>query len=309
MNAPRITVVGAAGGVGSALAHLLLTAPDPYELALIGRHPDSVSGLLMDAESLAPLGRTRLVTRGGAADLHDADVVVMAAAAPFVPRTARVEALDLNAEVVHPYFRELAKLPPDWPGHVIVVTNPVDVFAGWLCRCGRIDRRRVLGYAWNDTLRLRAAVARALDEDPADVTAWVVGEHGDAFVALFDRILVRGAPVRLPAAARARILAELRGFYTRWGRLGVTRTTEWTTAGGVARMIHDLVHGHPASWPASVGLDGEYGLRDVHVGVPVAVGARGLPEVVEWELAPDEYAVLHHAAALVRDRVAALGRL
>ncbi|GLF92992.1 lactate/malate family dehydrogenase [Streptomyces yaizuensis] len=309
MRTPKVTIVGAAGGVGASLTHLLLQAREPYELALIGRSPQSIACLLMDAQSLAPLGRAPVVRAGEIADFHDSDVVVVSASVPLTGWAPRVDSLAGNAEIVHPYFREIAKISADWRGHVIVVTNPIDVFSSWLRRHARIGRARILGYSWNDSLRLRVAVARALGEDAADITAWVIGEHGDAFVPLFDRILVGGRRVGLSRRQRAHIRADLRGFYARWSRLGVSRTTVWTTAGGVARMIHDLTRGRPVDWTASVALNGEYGVRDVNVGVPVALDARGVLGVVEWDLEEPDRVVLGHAASLVRERVESLGRL
>ncbi|MFI1016017.1 malate dehydrogenase [Streptomyces sp. NPDC020965] len=309
MKPPKVTIVGAAGGVGASLAHLLVNAHDPYEIALIGRSPQSVTCLLMDAASLAPLGRTPIVRHGETRDFHDSDIIVITASVPLTAWAPRADSLADNAEVVHPYFREIAKISADWRGHVIVVTNPIDVFSSWLRRYAQIDRSRILGYSWNDSLRLRVAVARALGEDAADITAWVIGEHGDAFVPLFDRILVAGEPVRLSTPQCETILADLRTFYTRWGRLGIPRTTEWTTAAGVARMIHDITHGWPVQWTASVALNGEYGLSDVNVGVPVAMDAQGVLGVVEWNLEASQHAALERAAAVVRDRVDGLGGL
>ncbi|MFI2209547.1 malate dehydrogenase [Streptomyces sp. NPDC020141] len=309
MKPPKVTIVGAAGGVGACLAHLLINAQDPYEIALIGRSPQSVACLLMDSASLAPLGRTPIVGHGETQDFHDSDVIVIAASVPLTAWAPRAESMAGNAEVVHPYFREIAKISADWRGHVIVVTNPIDVFSCWLQQHARIDRSRVLGYSWNDSLRLRVAVAKALGEDPADITAWVIGEHGDAFVPLFDRILAGGKPVRLSTRQRESALADLRTFYTRWGRLGIARTTVWTTAGGVARMIQDITGRRPVEWTASVALNGEYGVRDVNVGVPVAMDAGGGLAVVEWDLEPSQHAALQRAASVVRQLVDGLGGL
>ncbi|MEO3977809.1 hypothetical protein [Streptomyces sp. CAU 1734] len=309
MKPPKITVVGAAGGVGSALTHLLISAPDPYEIALIGRSPESVTGLLMDAESLAPLGGVPTVTPGGPEDFHDSDVIVVAASVPLSARVSRTDSMAANAETVHPYFRAMTGLPASWGGHVIVVTNPIDVLSGWLQRHARIDRSRVLGYSWNDSLRLRVAVARVIGADAPAVTAWAIGEHGEALVPLLDRIRAGGRRVCLCAERRAEVLTDLYGHYARWGRLGVRRTTPWTTAGGVARMIHDLTRGGAPGWTASMAMDGEYGLHDVSVGVPVTRAARGTLRAVEWELEEPEHAALRHAASLIRRRVDSLGGL
>lgn len=93
------------------------------------------------------------------------------------------------------------------------------------------------------------------------------------------------------------------------GGVGRARTTVWTTASGVARMIRDLTHGRSADWTASVALHGEYGLSDISVGVPVTMDAGGVLRVVEWDLDGAERTALHQAASLVRQRVDGLGAL
>ncbi|MFE3022058.1 malate dehydrogenase [Streptomyces sp. NPDC059256] len=309
MKTPKVTIVGAAGGVGACLAHLLVNARIPYEMALIGRRAQSITCLLMDSESLALLGRAPIVRRGGIDDFHDSDIVVITASVPLTAWAPRAESMAGNAEILRPYFREIAKLSADWPGHVIVVTNPIDVFSGWLQRHAQIAPSRILGYSWNDSLRLRVAAAQVLGADAADTSAWVIGEHGDAFIPLFHRILVAGRHVRMSAHQRDIVLTDLRSFYDRWSRLGIPRTTAWTTAGGVARMILDITQRRQSDWTASTALNGEYGLTDVSVGIPVAIDAQGVLSVVEWALEEPEQAALQRAACLIRERTDSLNGL
>jgi malate dehydrogenase len=179
---------------------------------------------------------------------------------------------------------------------VIIVTNPVDPLTARLAsRLG--DRRRVLGYTLNDSLRLRTAIGDARGVPASEVEAWVLGEHGDRAVPIFSRVRVGAEPVTLSASERGAASEFLRRWYRRHVALDSGRSSTWTSGAGVASMIAALAGGAGDPWVASVLLDGEYGLSGVAVGVPVVLGPRGVERVVEWELSPAELAALRDAAA------------
>jgi malate dehydrogenase len=299
MNPAKVIIVGGYGGVGSALAYTLLTSADPYEVALLGRRSQWVTCQLMDLGGITPFRHTA-VRSGDIDDFADSDVVVITASVPFESQASRRDFLTCNIEVLRPYFRALAELPADWPGHVIVVTNPVDPLTTWLSHSARIDRHRILGYSWNDSLRLRIAIGQTLGTPASDVVGWVLGEHGDGCVPLFDRVHVRGKPVWLSPEHQLAINAELRGWYARWSALGVSRTTSWTTATGLAGMIHDLASRTSSEWCAAVPLRGEYDIDGVALGVPITLGSNHVSPVHEWRLAQHDSHALHHAADVIR---------
>jgi malate dehydrogenase len=246
-------------------------------------------------------GSVRIVEPDAVAD---ADIVVLTASAPLTVNRSRMVYLRDNAEIV----REILKpLPPDWPGIVVVVTNPVDPLCTWIQRHTGLDRRRVIGYTANDGLRLRTAVGQALGRPSRDVDAWVVGEHGDGCVLLLDRITVAGEPVVLDAVQRREVDDFVRGWYVRHVALDSKRSSTWTSGLGVARMVDALVESGPDPWPASVVLDGEYGVRGTALSVPVALGPSGVERVHEWPLTDAERAALLAAAATVDTAVAAMG--
>ncbi|MET8826370.1 hypothetical protein ABZX40_30155 [Streptomyces sp. NPDC004610] len=305
----RVSIVGGAGGVGSALTRDLIASRSGYEISLLGRRSESVTCQLMDLEALEPFGHASLVRRGDIGGLPDSDVIVIAASVPFSPQKKRIGFLHDNAEILRPYFRAIARLPEHWPGRVVVVSNPVDVLATWLQNSARIDPRRIVGYSWNDSLRLRVAVARVLGIDPRHVEAWIIGEHGDLCVPLLDHVRVAGRQVRLGPDERAAVLTLVREWYPRWVALGLARTTVWSTAAGVSRMIREAEQGGPADCAVSVSLQGEYGLRGVSLGLPVSLEAAGLPRVREFPLTRHEHDVLRGAATAVQRQARALGPL
>ena len=263
----RVAIAGGAGGVGSALAYTLVTRPEPFEVVLVDHKPNRVQSHAMDLELLLE-GRCGSITAGSCPDVTDCEVLVICASA------SATRAAD-NAPIID----EISGRLHGWDGAVIMVTNPVDALTARLARTLG-DRRRVLGYDLNDTLRLRAALPGAED-------VWVLGEHGDGAVPIFSRVR---PPVDDGRRAEAR--AFVRDWYRRHVALDAGRSSTWTSAAGIARMLAAMARDDGEQWVASVLLDGEYGLHDVATGVPVTLGPRGLVAVQEWELAPDELAAL-----------------
>ena len=236
--------------------------------------------------------------------------IVFAASVPFDPeRKSRADFLAANAGVLRPYFQAVADLPAHWPGHVIVVSNPVDPLVTWLARHARIDRHQVLGYNWNDSLRLRAAVARAVRVQASQVEAWILGEHGEHCVALFDRIRISGSKLDLPATRQEEILDEITKFYSRWASLGLARTTMWSTSNGVAQLIDVLTQRKAAICAASLLLAGEYGFHDVSLGMPVRIDDGTVTEIIQWAIPPSATAKLQTAAEVICCQAATLDHL
>jgi malate/lactate dehydrogenase len=256
----------------------------------------------MDLEQVLEQSPGCSIRGGDAGDLAGAGIIVLISATPLTVDTPRVEYLSRNAVIAD----ELADaLPAGWGGLLIVVTNPVDPLVTRLQGRMGIDRRRILGYTLNDSLRMRTGVANALGVGPGRVESWVVGEHGDLSVPLYDRVTVDGQPVRLTAAQQAAAEEYQRTWYTRHVALDSGRSSTWTSGLGVSRMIAAL-DGSGGLWPASVVLDGEYGIRGVAVSVPVTLGRGGAEEIHEWELSPAEMEALHASAEFVRAAAASI---
>jgi malate/lactate dehydrogenase len=285
----RVAIAGGAGGVGSSLAFNLLVRPEPFDVVVIDRRPQKVLSHVMDLEQVLALGGGRSVRAGEYDDLSHADVVVVCAAEALTENTSRDVYLAGNARIV----AAIAERLRGWDGVLIMVTNPVDPL------CTRLggDRRRVLGYGLNDSLRLRTAIAQARGVPPERVDAWMLGEHGDAAVPIFSRVRIDGEPVVLSEAERRDAHEFVRTWYRRHVALDSRRSSTWTTGAGVAQMIAALRSG--GEWVASVRLEGEYGINGVSLGVPITLGPGGVQAIHEWELADDELAALHRAAGVI----------
>lgn len=295
----KVTIVGGAGGVGASTAFNLVLMRGGEEIVLVDARPEMITSHVMDFEQVLELSPGCTVRGGDESDLGDADVVVLLSATPLTVGTSRLEYLARNAGIAD----ELADvLETGWPGVVVVVTNPVDPLVTRLQQRTRLDRRRVLGYTLNDSLRLRTGLAKALGVPAGTVDAWVLGEHGDLSVPLFGRIDVGGTRARPTAEQAARAEGLLRTWYVRHVALDSGRSSTWTSGLGVARMVSALAGGG-GLWPASVVLDGEYGIAGVAVTVPVTIGPGGAVAIHEWDLEPGDLAALRASAELVRAAV------
>jgi malate/lactate dehydrogenase len=215
---------------------------------------------------------------------------VVCAATALTDNVSRSVYLDENAAIVDAIAARLT----GWDGVVVMVTNPVDAL------CARMalalgERRRVVGYTLNDTLRLRTSIAASLGVPAAAVEAWVLGEHGDRAVPIFSRVRVDGEPVTLSCAQRDAASDFVRTWYRRHVALDSGRSSTWTSGAGLARMLAALAAEDGEPWVGSVLLDGEYGLSGVALGVPVMLGRAGVKRVVEWDLDSAELAALRNA--------------
>ena len=299
----KVTIVGGGGGVGASTAFNLIVGGGDHDLVIVDSRPTAVTSHVMDLEQVLEL-RPGSTLRGGIeSDIADADVCVIAAAAPLAVNTTRLAYLFDNAAIVDSV---VDVLPPGWPGVLIVVTNPVDPLVTRIQQRTGIDRRRVVGYTLNDSLRFRTGLGNALGVDAGSVDAWVLGEHGDACVPLHDRVTVDGSPVR-PTPEQAAAAEEfLRTWYRRHVALDSGRSSTWTSGLGIARMVEALSDGDESIWPASIVLVGEYGIHDVALTVPVTLGRRGVVAIHEWPLSDDDLDALASAAEVVRQSTASI---
>jgi malate dehydrogenase len=300
---PKVVIVGGGGGVGASLAFNLLLAAGGYEVVLVDDRSEMVRSHVLDLEQVLEQGATGVIRHGGDEDIGAADIVVVSAATPLKVNASRMAYLDANARIV---ASVLDRMPDGWAGVLLVVTNPVDPLCTIAQRQTGLERRRVLGYTLNDSLRLRTGIGRALGVAPGRITAWSLGEHGALAVHLFDRVQVDGAPVKLAAAQRRQVEEFVGNWYVRHVALDSGRSSTWTSGLGVARMVAAIVCGGDGPWPASVMLSGEYGIEGVSLSVPVSLGPGGAQEIYEWRLTPAQQDALRASAEYVRDATAAV---
>ena len=300
----KVALFGGAGGVGASATFNLLLGPTAHDLVVVDTRPEMVVSHLMDFQQVLEQGGAGSVREGDLGDLHDSDVIVVCASTAEGPSDSRLLFLDRNAAIVRGAAEALGR---DWSGVVLMVTNPVDPLVTLFQRATGIDRRRVIGYTLNDSLRLRTGIALALGLDPGRVDAWVLGEHGDSSVPVFTRVAVDGEPLELGGEQQLSAAEFTRGWFATHKALDSGRSSTWTSGLGIARMVAAIGNGGDGErFPASIVLDGEYGIRDASVTVPVSIGRHGVEEIHEWDLSEDECAALRAAADCVRQATARL---
>ena len=294
----KVVIVGGGGGVGASVAFNLLIGSGEFDVVMTDRRPEMALSHVLDLEQVLEQGARGTVRKGSDDDIPQADILVVTASLPLTVNDSRMVYLEGNARIL---TSVVDLLPEDWPGVLLLVTNPVDPLCTLVQRRTGLDRHRVLGYTINDSLRLRTGIGRVLGVAPGGITAWSIGEHGPLTVHLWDRVQLDGAAVTLDQAQREQVEEFVANWYVRHVALDSGRSSTWTSGLGVARMVSALADGQAGIWPASVVLDGEYGISGVSLSVPVSLGPEGVAEIHEWELSAEQAARLRKAADYVRD--------
>jgi malate dehydrogenase len=292
----KVTVIGAAGSVGSPAAFYVGALGLADQIVLIDLRPSVVQQHAMDmSTAFSALGVS--VSAGSYEDMAGSDVVINAAGVPQGLIADRMEMLPKNIPLVRDVASEVKRHCP--AAFVITATNPIDPlnYATW--KAGVFDRSRTIGYCINDSFRFRELAARAKGVEVARVEATVIGEHGSTQVPLFSSVRVDGRPVSFSDAEKTAIRAEIPTILRRYEELQSGRTAGWTSAIGLAAITRAVLRDTGEVFPCSVVLAGEYGLRGFSMGVPVRLGRGGVEEVQEWELAPDEREGLQRTAAVL----------
>ena len=303
----RAGIVGV-GKLGGAVAQAFALDGTWDELVLCDAAPDLAWAQAEDLRHGFARDPGVEVFAGELADLAGSDVVVLAAGQGRKPGMTRLDLLHANAGLVADMSQSIARAARN--ATLLVLTNPVDVMTTVAWSATGRPRDRILGSGTLvDSVRLRTALAELKGVPVAEVDATVLGEHGDRAVPIFSRARVHGRPLDLTPEERDGLLQEVRGIAARI--IDVKGGTAFGPAGCTATLARAVVAPTASVLPASVVLEGEYGLRDVAVGVPAVVGQGGVIKVEEWPLRSEEQAALQEAgrdlAGFVEDAAVVLG--
>jgi malate dehydrogenase len=242
------------------------------------------------------------------ADTADSDLVVMTAGFPRKPGMSRDDLLRANYEVVNGAIAQAAKHSPE--AILIVVTNPLDAMVQTAFRVSGFPKHRVLGMAGVlDTARYRTFIAEALSVSVRDVQGFVLGGHGDTMVPVPRYTTVAGIPVGdlMPPEQLEAVVKRTRNGGAEIVNLLKSGSAYYAPASAVVEMIDAIFKDRKRILPCAAYLEGEYGIHGVFVGVPVKLGARGIEQIVEIKLTPEEQAALEKSAAAVRELTGIIG--
>jgi len=304
MARPKVTVVGA-GNVGATAAQYIVER-ELADVVLTDVVEGLPQGKALDLLQAGPIHGydCRLTGANDYRDTAGSDVVVITAGLARKPGMSRDDLLFKNAEIVGGVVQEVARLSPE--AILIPVTNPLDAMAQLAWRKSGFPKQRVVGMAGIlDSARFRSFIARELDVSVENVTAFVLGGHGDTMVPLPRYSTVAGIPITelLPRDRIEALVTRTANGGAEIVNLLKTGSAYYAPAASVVEMVEAILRDKKKIVPCAALLEGEYGIKGFFVGVPVKLGRRGIEQVIEIKLTPDESAALQKSADAVRELV------
>lgn len=298
----KVTVVGA-GNVGATVANVLAHKDIVNEVVLIDIKGDMARGKALDSWQQAPIDyySTRLIGTDDYKDTKDSDIVVITAGLPRKPGMSRDDLIATNANIVTSVTKSILEYSKD--PIIIIVSNPLDVMTYAAHKVSGLDSSKVFGMAGIlDTGRYRAFLAEELNLSPKDIQAVLMGGHGDTMVPLPRYTTVAGIPVT-EMIDDEKLDAIVQRTKVGGGELvKLMGTSAWYAPGAAAaQMVESIVRNENRIFPCCALLNGEYGLKDIFLGVPVKLNKNGIETIIELDLNEAEMKLLHDSAEHVRE--------
>ncbi|MDZ4758225.1 MAG: malate dehydrogenase [Bacteroidota bacterium] len=307
----KVTVVGA-GNVGATCADVIAHKELCNELVLVDIKENFAEGKALDIWQTAPVDMYDTRITGSTADYSktaNSDVVVITSGLPRKPGMSRDDLIQTNAGIVKSVTENIIKYSPN--AIIIVVSNPLDVMTYCAYLTAKVDSSKVFGMAGIlDTARYRAFLATELNCSPKDIQAVLMGGHGDTMVPLPRYTTVAGIPVtELVAEDKLNAIVER----TKKGGgeiVNLLGTSAWYAPGAsAAQMVEAILRDQKRIFPVCAWLQGEYGLKDVYLGVPVVLGKNGIERIIELKLNEAETKLLNESSVAVKEVMNVLDNL
>jgi len=304
----KVSIVGA-GNVGATAAHWI-AAKELADVVLIDIIEGVPQGKALDLLEAMPIEKrdSHVLGTNDYADTANSEIVVITAGIPRKPGMSRDDLLNTNYKIMSDVVSKAIQHSPDCI--LIVVSNPLDAMAQAAYKLSKFPRERVIGMAGVlDSARFRTFIAEELNVSVENVTAFVLGGHGDTMVPLTRYSTVAGIPVtELMEPKRLESLVQR----TRDGGAEIvkylkTGSAYYAPSAAVAEMVEAILKDKKKILPCAAYLDGEYGIKGLYVGVPVKLGAKGIEQIMEIKLTSEEKAALNKSADAVKELVAVIG--
>lgn len=301
---PKVTVVGA-GNVGASVAQYTVEK-ELADVVLVDVIEGVPQGKALDLLQAGPIHRydCRLVGSNGYDETVGSEIVVVTAGFPRKPGMTRDDLLFKNAEVIRGVTQEVARRSPD--AILIMVTNPLDAMVQLAWKVSGFPPQRVMGMAGIlDSARFRTFIALELGVSVENVSAFVLGGHGDSMVPLPRYSTVAGIPITelLPKERIDALVQRTRDGGAEIVGLLKTGSAFYAPAAAVVEMVEAILKDKKKILPCAAYLDGQYGVKGLYVGVPVKLGRNGVEQVIEIALTPEEEAAFQRSVAAVRELV------
>ena len=307
----KVTVVGA-GLVGATCADSIAHKDIVKEVVLLDVKQNVAEGKALDMWQMSPVDQFDTRIHGSTNDYSKtagSDIVVITAGVPRKPGVSRDDLISINADIVKSSTENIIKYSPN--AIIIIVSNLLDVMTYCAYLTAKIDSSRVFGMAGIlDTARYGAFLAEALDCSPKDIQSILMGGHGDTMVPLPRYTTVSGIPVEeLIAKDKLDAIVER----TKKGGTEIVNllgTSAWYAPGvAAAQMVEAIVKDQNRIFPCCAWLQGQYGLKDIYLGVPVKLGRKGIVEIIELKLNAEEKQLVDASAKAVREVMDVLDKM
>ncbi len=307
----KISVIGA-GNVGATCADVIAHKELANEVVLLDIKENFAEGKALDIWQTAPVNMYDTRVIGSTNDYSKtagSDVVVITSGLPRKPGMSRDDLIATNAKIVKSVTENVVKHSPN--AKIIVVSNPLDVMTYCAYLAAKLPSNQVFGMAGIlDTARYRAFLATELNCNPKDIQAILMGGHGDTMVPLPRYTTVSGIPVtELISEEKLNAIVER----TKKGGgeiVNLLGTSAWYAPGAsAAQMVEAIVRDQKRIFPCCAWLTGEYGLKNIYLGVPVKLGKNGIEEIIELKLTEDELKLVHESAAAVKEVMDVLDKI
>lgn len=307
----KVTVVGA-GNVGATCANVLAHREIANEIVLLDIKEGFAEGKALDIWETSPINLYDSRTVGSTNDYSKtagSEVIVITSGLPRKPGMSRDDLIATNAGIVKEVTSKAIKHSPD--AKIIIVSNPLDVMTYAAYLTANIDSRKVFGMAGVlDTARYRAFIASELDCSPKDIQAVLMGGHGDTMVPLPRYTTVAGIPIT-ELMEKSKLDAIIERTKKGGGEIvNLLGTSAWYAPGAAAaQMVEAVVRDQKRIFPSCAWLQGEYGLKDIYLGVPTKLGKNGIEEIIELDLNSEEKELLYNSANSVKEVMEVLDRM
>jgi malate dehydrogenase len=304
----KVTVVGA-GNVGATTAHWIAAA-ELADVVLIDVIDGLPEGKGLDLLEAMPIVKCDVNVQGtqSYADTANSDLVVITAGVARKPGMSRDDLLNINYKIMSDVVGKVVKYSPN--SVLIVISNPLDAMAQTAYKQSGFPRNRVIGMAGVlDSARFRTFIAKELNVSVDNVTAFVLGGHGDTMVPLPRYSTVAGIPLPelLPKETIERLVQRTRDGGAEIVKFLKTGSAFFAPGAAATEMADAILKDKKKILPCAAYLDGEYGIKGLFVGVPCKLGANGIEEIIKIKLTPEEQAALEKSAGAVKELVAVIG--
>lgn len=304
----KISIIGA-GNVGATTA-LMVAQKELGDIVMVDIVEGMPQGKGLDMVEASPVEGydSKIYGSNNYADIVDSDVVVVTSGLPRKPGMTREDLLKANADIITVVAENIAKHAPN--SIVVMVSNPLDMMTYHCWKITRFPTNRVLGQAGIlDSARFRYFVAEEFGVSVEDISAMVLGGHGDTMVPLSRYTTVSGIPItELISKERIDAIAQR----TRDGGAEIvnllkTGSAFYAPGAAIAQMVEAIIKDKKRLLPCSACLTGEYGIKDVYIGVPVLLGRNGVEKIIELKLNKDEIEALQKSSNFYKEQLAILG--